>query len=38
MRNPRLRQCAALEIAETVLDRLDTPTSIEHPGQILLEL
>lgn len=37
-RDPRLRQRAAQEIAETVLDRLDKPVSVEHPDQFPLEL
>jgi hypothetical protein len=38
MRDLRLRQRAAQEIAETVLDRLDRPVPVEHPDQLLLEL
>jgi len=38
MRDLRLRQRAAQEIAETVLDRLDQPVPVEHPDQLLLDL
>lgn len=37
-RDLRLRQRAAQEIAEIVLDRLDRPVGVEHPDQLLLEL
>jgi hypothetical protein len=38
VRDPRMRQRAAQEIAETVLDRLDRPVPVEHPDQLPLEL
>lgn len=38
VRDLRLRQRAAQEIAETVLDRLDKPAPVEHPDQLLLRL
>jgi len=38
VRDPRLRQRAAQEIAKTVLDRIDSPLSVEHPDQLHLAL
>jgi len=38
MRDPRIRQRAAQEIAETVLDRMASPLFVEHPDQLPLAL
>jgi len=38
VRDPRMRQRAAQEIAETVLDRMEKPLYVEHPDQLPLTL